>query len=118
MTYTHNCEDCGNEWMSEVVKEDCPDCIIKDLFILTPEQDKAFKALKVAFKKCKKAGLFMYNNYGQLGVADENRISEYNDTPSPFADGYTAHNPNEFQLPCNEWADDPHYFHASSTKRR
>jgi hypothetical protein len=83
----------------------------EELFVLTDKQQKAFNNLKKAFKKCEGIGLMFYNNYGFLGVTDRSKISEYNDEPSDLKDGSNASNPNELRLPCNEWADDTHYFH-------
>lgn len=82
-----------------------------DIFELTPEQQKAFNQLKKAFKNCEGKGMFFYNNYGTLGVCDRSKIQAYSDTPSKYCDQRNCNNPNEIQLPCNEWCDDIHYFH-------
>ena len=87
----------------------------EDMFELTEQQQKAFNALKKAIAACKKSNLLMYNNYGTLGVCDRARIVAYNDNPSDYqhSNGSGIENPNEVELPCNEWADDTHYFHLA-----
>ena len=85
-----------------------------ELFELTPKQQKAFNNLKLAFEKCRNLNMMFYNNYGTLGATDADKISEYNDTPSNLRDQYNISNPNEISLPCNEWADDSHYFHINN----
>lgn len=82
------------------------------LFELTIEQKRAFNALKRAINKCEKSGMLFYNNYGTLGLCDKKRVKAYNDQPSEYKDGDVL-NPHEIILPCNEWADDDHFFHAT-----
>lgn len=83
-----------------------------ELFELSIKQQRAFNALKKAFKECEKAGLFFYNNYGTLGACSKTKVSAYNDSPSEYEHNRgNVFNPNEFILPCNEWADDAHFFH-------
>lgn len=86
-----------------------------ELFELTPKQQKAFDNLKSAFKKCEGLNMLFYNNYGVFGAADLDKISEYNDEEDN-ASIYDNNqlNSNEFRLPCNEWADDSHYFHPTN----
>ena len=86
---------------------------MKDLFKLTTKQQRAFNKLKKALDDCKKANLFFYNNYGTLGVTDAAKINQYDDVPTDFVDQYYVNNLNEVKLPCNEWADDKHYFHLT-----
>lgn len=81
------------------------------IFELTPTQQRAFNSLVKALKKCEDADLLFYNNYGTLGVCDRKKVKAYNDEPSEYMNG-DINNPNEVQLPCNEWADDTHYFHV------
>ena len=86
---------------------------IQDLFTLNPEQRKAFENLKKAFKKCENAGLGFYNNYGTLGCYDSAKISHYDDKEKDgIYNDCTLNLDNQLQLPCQEWADDMHYFHA------
>lgn len=86
---------------------------MEDLFDLTKPQEQAFNALKKAIQDCKKSGLLFYNNYGTLGVCDRKKVKAYNDDPSPYEHEVNTFNPNEVILPCNEWADDSHYFHPA-----
>lgn len=83
-----------------------------DLFELKPKQKAAFVALEKAIKECNKSGLLMYNNYGTIGVCDKSKVKAYNDHESMYKHG-DFNNPNEVKLPCNEWADDTHYFHPA-----
>lgn len=69
--------------------------------------------MRKALKDCEKSGLMMYNNYGTIGVCDKKRVARYDDQPSEYKHGFNAYNPNEVKLPCNEWADDQHYFHPA-----
>jgi hypothetical protein len=88
------------------------------LFELTAKQHECFRKLKKAFSDCKRAGLGFYNCYGTMGVYDEKKIITYNDTYDEFAIcNHDARNPNEFKLPCNEWADDTHYFHPAKPNK-
>jgi hypothetical protein len=83
---------------------------IYELLELTPEQQKAFNALKRAYKKCGKLNMGFYNNYGTIGVYDKAKISHYDDDKSGILD--RNQNCNQFQHPAGtSWADDPHYFH-------
>ena len=87
-----------------------------ELFELTPAQQKAFNAIKKAFKQAEGKGLFWYNNHGTIGACDENKIISYTDekTKNCIYDDNTC-NYNEFRLPCSEWADDSHYFHVKES---
>lgn len=82
-----------------------------ELFELTPKQQKVFNNLRKAFKLCENLNILFYNNYGRLGAVDRDKICEYNDEKlkNSIFDDNTL-NANEFRLPCNEWADDNHYF--------
>ncbi len=84
-----------------------------NLFELTPEQESAFKRMERAHNDCVKAGIYLYNDYGMLGAVDRRKISYYNDEPGEGAVCDEGQNLNCFQLACNEWADDEHYFHSA-----
>jgi hypothetical protein len=86
---------------------------VMKMFELTKEQQKAFNNLKKAFRLCEDKGFMFYNNYGTLGVCDKKKVIDYNDTESPYCDQLDVNNLNEIRLPCNEWSDDPHYFHLA-----
>lgn len=81
-----------------------------NLYKLSSEQIKAFKKLKKCFDDCKKLNLGFYNNYGTIGAFDKRIISVYDDNASGILD-QGQNWENEFKLPCNEWADDSHFFH-------
>jgi len=80
---------------------------------LTSEQQKAFNNLKQAFKKCLDLKIMFYNNYGTLGAVDKAKINKFDDELSDDAIYQGDLNTNTFRLPCNEWADDDHYFHPT-----
>lgn len=81
-----------------------------DIFELTPEQEKAFEALKRHYARCVKLNMGFYNNYGNVGVFDKAKISRYDDNKSGIRD--RGQNTNVFTHPAGDsWADDPHYFH-------
>lgn len=90
----------------------------EDLFELDQKQKLAWNNLKKSFRACEKLKMYFYNNYGTLGVTDATKVNRYDDEDDGELDG-DVNNPNEFQLPCNEWADDQHFFHESTqlTKR-
>ncbi len=83
---------------------------IESLFELTPAQEKAFRSLEEAFKKCRKTGLTLYNVYGTLGCFDKKKIKEYtfqNDTSENFVTALDALNfTNTFSMGVNEFCDD------------
>lgn len=87
----------------------------RKIFQLKPEQQRAFNALKKAYKSCEKLGLIFYNNYGMLGCFDKDKIEEYNDDSENKHGEHgindTGQNSaNEFNT-VDSWADDPHFFH-------
>ncbi len=83
---------------------------MEDIFKLKKDQQAAFNALKRAFEKCEKSGLMLYNNYGTIGACDGSIVRDYNDLESDYPE-IDYPNPNEIRMPCNEWADDAHFFH-------
>lgn len=87
----------------------------KDIFKLTPEQAKAFKALEKAYSKCVKSGIFFANNYGSLMAFDKSIVCGYGDSVK-YAKGVSEVSEHEaggtvyqFKI-ANEWADDEHYY--------
>ena len=83
-------------------------------FDLNAEQKRAFNRLKKAHKDCIDAGVIFYNNYGTIGALDSNKWSRYDDARDGVPnDGQNIS--NEFNLKCNEWADDRHYFHPQDS---
>jgi len=83
-----------------------------DIFKLTKEQQRAFNRLKKAHKDCVKLGIAFYNSYGTLGALDACKFNRryFDDDPDGGIEEHGA-NENEFNLECNEWADDDHFFH-------
>ena len=84
---------------------------MSDLFELDSEQRTAFRALKSAFTRCKNVGLSFFNQYGTLMAYDSSKISHVDDDPNDGIPVTDAGNVYTFTLPCNEWADDGHYYH-------
>jgi hypothetical protein len=82
-----------------------------EMFELTERQRRAFLKLKRAYEECKKAGVYFYDNYGELSAVDSDKIECYNDnSENGILDN--GGNPNTFNIPVS-WADDPHYFHIN-----
>jgi len=83
---------------------------IEELFELTQNQEKAFRALKEAFARCRKSGLTLYNGYGTLGCFDKRKIKEYtfrDDTSEDFISAFDADRfTNTFNMGINEFCDD------------
>lgn len=82
------------------------------ILILKTDQKKAFEALKKAYKKCQSLNIGFYNNYGNIGAFDKDKIKSYN---NEFAGGVIDNGQNidnEFKSEVS-WADDTHYFHPN-----
>jgi hypothetical protein len=81
------------------------------IFDLTPAQEKAFKELEKAYKKCIKSGIYFYNCYGALSAVDKSKISKYINEPegSCLSNQELMDGAKFINIP-NEWADDQHYW--------
>lgn len=78
-------------------------------FELTKEQQSAANSLIRAFKKCKKANVYIHNCYGDLKLCDGNKIEKIDDT----VDEFQCHELLSLLIPysLDSWADDKHFIH-------
>lgn len=76
---------------------------------LTPEQIKAFNALKRAYKRCEKSGILFANWYGHLTAYNSDIVKGAGDKTMYNLDylfvEHGNNTSNYIELP-NEWADD------------
>jgi hypothetical protein len=80
-------------------------------FELTHDQKLAVKALERAFRQCKDAKVYIYNDYGTLVAFDGNVVAYVDDKESEYSTefnfGYCV--THEYNL--DSWADDEHFIH-------
>ena len=84
-----------------------------EAFILTKEQEQAVGAIKRAFAKAKKSGLFFANLYGTLLPFRRDMVESYDMYPASHGRYITNHGtylPTGIDIP-NEFTDDEHYIH-------
>jgi hypothetical protein len=76
---------------------------------LTKDQDNAIRSLECAFKKCKDAGVYFHNCYGDLRAYDGAIVEKVDDDKDDMecVEGVSV----ETIYSLDSWADDCHYVH-------
>ena len=81
---------------------------------LTKKQQKAFESLRKSFERCKKEGLYLVSNYGNLEPYDSKIVidySDYNTYRKGDAMVYSSQDVQSIEKPIKypmEWCDDEH----------
>lgn len=83
---------------------------------LTKEQKAGMASLKRAFNKCKKAGIYFHNCYGDLFAYN----SEFVETVDDDEDTYECHEGTKLDISYDlaSWADDAHYIHFINSDKK
>lgn len=82
----------------------------KEKLALTPEQEKAFKSLERAYKKCKKVGIEFYTVLESITALNGKHLIRVHDEPDK-GDINTDDliNPWLYDPGFSGWADDAHF---------
>ena len=81
------------------------------IVLLTDEQVSAIKSLERAFKKCKRANLYIHNYYGDLYGYNGKFIKKICDTPSAISFDEIGASINAPDYNLQSWSDDNNYVH-------
>jgi len=95
--------------------------VVQELIELTPEQKKAFAALRRGFTMCEKSGVELYQVLNEIHALNGHNVCTVDDdsTVHPFEVNFAQNYAIPSVTGPDSWADDPHFiqFHFDSCMR-
>lgn len=81
------------------------------ILLMTDEQISAIKSIERAFKKAKRANLYIHNNYGFLHGYNGYFVKDVDDTKTDIFWDEIGISMNLYGYNLDSWSDDDHYVH-------